>query len=94
MNLPLINNDNAGNSCYGWTINNLDCAPESLGFTVSKCANWINGFFGQPCALADAATGFHLILPVSFESLSLPVTASKFRFNNLGNRININESVD
>jgi hypothetical protein len=73
MNLPLINNDNVGNSYY-----------ESLGFTRIQCANWINGFFGQPCALADATTGFHLILPVSFESLSLPVTASKFRFNNLG----------
>lgn len=84
MNLPLINNDNAGNSYYGWTTNNLDWAPESLRFTATQCANWINGFFGQSCALANATTGFHLILPVSFESLSLPVTASKFRFNNLG----------
>jgi hypothetical protein len=84
MNLPLINNDNVGNSYYGWTTNNLDWAPESLGFTPIQCANWINGFFGQTCALANATTGFHLILPVSFESLSLPVTASKFRFNNLG----------
>jgi hypothetical protein len=84
MNLPLINNDNVGNSYYGWTTNNLDWAPESLGFTPIQCANWINGFFGQTCALADTTTGFHLILPVSFESLSLPVTASKFRFNNLG----------
>jgi hypothetical protein len=73
MNLPLINNDNVGNSYY-----------ESSEFTSTQCANWINGFFGQTCALADATTGFHLILPVSFESLSLPVTASKFRFNNLG----------
>jgi hypothetical protein len=85
MNLPLINNDNVGNSYYGWAINNLDYAPESSGFTPIQCANWINGFFGQPfCALADTTTGFHLILPVSFESLSLPVTASKFRFNSLG----------
>jgi hypothetical protein len=84
MTIPLINNDNVGNSYYGWTTNNLDWAPESLGFTRIQCANWINGFFGQPCALADATTGFHLILPVSFESLSLPVTASKFRFNSLG----------
>jgi hypothetical protein len=84
MTIPLINNDNVGNSYYGWTTNNLDWSPESLGFTRIQCANWINGFFGQPCALADATTGFHLILPVSFESLSLPVTASKFRFNNLG----------
>jgi hypothetical protein len=73
MNLPLINNDNVGNSYY-----------ESSEFTSTQCANWINGFFGQTCALANATTGFHLILPVSFESLSLPVTASKFRFNNLG----------
>jgi len=73
MNLPLINNDNVGNSYY-----------ESSEFTSTQCANWINGFFGQTCALANATTGFHLILPVSFESLSLPVTASKFRFNSLG----------
>jgi hypothetical protein len=83
MNLPLINNDNAGNSYYGWTTNNLDWAPGSLGFTTAQCANWINGFFGQTCAFADSDK-FNLILPVSFESLSLPATASKFRFNRLG----------
>jgi hypothetical protein len=83
MNLPLINNDNAGNSYYGWTTNNLDWAPESQGFTSTQCANWINGFFGQTCAFASSTT-FNLILPVSFESLSLPATASKFRFNRLG----------
>ena len=83
MNLPLINNDNAGNSYYGWTTNNLDWAPESLGFTNTQCADWINGFFGQTCAFANSTT-FNLILPVSFESLSLPATASKFRFNRLG----------
>jgi hypothetical protein len=83
MNLPLINNDNVGNSYYGWAINNLDWSPESLEFTASKCANWINGFFGQTCAFANPTT-FNLILPVSFESLSLPATASKFRFNRLG----------
>jgi hypothetical protein len=83
MNLPLINNDNAGNSYYGWTTNNLDWAPESLGFTNTQCADWINGFFGQTCAFANSTT-FNLILPVSFESLSLPATASKFRFNSLG----------
>ena len=83
MNLPLINNDNAGNSYYGWTTNNLDWAPESQGFTSTQCANWINGFFGQTCAFANSTT-FNLILPVSFESLSLPATASKFRFNRLG----------
>jgi len=83
MNLPLINNDNAGNSYYGWTTNNLDWAPESRGFTSTQCANWINGFFGQTCAFANSTT-FNLILPVSFESLSLPATASKFRFNRLG----------
>jgi hypothetical protein len=83
MNLPLINNDNVGNSYYGWAGNNLDWAPESLGFTATQCANWINGFFGQSCAFANS-TAFNLILPVSFESLSLPATASKFRFNSLG----------
>jgi hypothetical protein len=83
MNLPLINNDNAGNSYYGWTTNNIDRSPESLGFTATQCANWINGFFGQTCAFADSDK-FNLILPVSFESLSLPVTASKFRFNRSG----------
>jgi hypothetical protein len=83
MTIPLINNDNVGNSYYGWVGNNLDWDPESLGFTATQCANWINGFFGQSCAFADS-TRFNLILPVSFESLSLPVTASKFRFNNLG----------
>jgi hypothetical protein len=83
MTIPLINNDNVGNSYYGWVGNNLDWDPESLGFTATQCANWINGFFGQSCAFADS-TRFNLILPVSFESLSLPVTASKFRFNSLG----------
>jgi hypothetical protein len=83
MTIPLINNDNVGNSYYGWTTNNLDWAPESLGFTSTQCANWINNFFGQTCAFANSTT-FNLILPVSFESLSLPVTASKFRFNSLG----------
>jgi hypothetical protein len=83
MTIPLINNDNVGNSYYGWTTNNLDWSPESLGFTSTQCANWINNFFGQTCAFADS-TRFNLILPVSFESLSLPATASKFRFNSLG----------
>jgi hypothetical protein len=83
MNLPLINNDNVGNSYYGWASNNLDFAPESLGFTATQCADWINVFFGQSCAFANSTT-FNLILPVSFESLSLPATASKFRFNRLG----------
>jgi hypothetical protein len=54
-----------------------------LGFTNTQCANWINGFFGQTCAFANSTT-FNLILPVSFESLSLPATASKFRFNSSG----------
>jgi hypothetical protein len=83
MNLPLINTDNSGNSYYGWQTNNLDYSPDSVGFTVAQCANWINGFFGQTCAFANS-TKFNLILPVSFESLSLPATASKFRFNQLG----------
>jgi len=58
MNLPLINNDNVGNSYYGWTINNLDYAPESSGFTATQCANWINGFFGQSCAFDINNSGF------------------------------------
>ena len=83
MNLPLINNDNVGNSYYGWRTDNLIYAIESVGFTATQCANWINGFFGQTCAFADS-TKFNLILPVNFESLSLPATATKFRFNALG----------
>lgn len=83
MNLPLINTDNVGNSYYNWASNNLDYASESIGFTADQCVNWINGFFGQICAFANSTT-FNLILPVSFESLSLPATASKFRFNKLG----------
>jgi hypothetical protein len=83
MTIPLINNDNVGNSYYGWASNNLDFAPESLGFTATQCADWINVFFGQSCAFANSTT-FNLILPVSFESLSLPATASKFRFHRLG----------
>lgn len=89
MNLPLINNDSASNSYYGWAANNLEYSPESIGFTVTQCVDWINGFFGQPCAFTNFDTflnqrNFSLILPVSFESLSLPATASKFRFNRLG----------
>jgi hypothetical protein len=80
MNLPLINNDNANNSFFGYHTNNLIYAPDSIGFTSVQCANWINGFFGQTCAFADS-TRFNLILPVNFESLSLPATATKFRFN-------------
>lgn len=83
MNLPLINNDNVGNSYYGWRTNNVLYAPDSVGLTTAKLATWINNFFGQTCAFADS-TRFNLILPVSFESLSLPATASKFRFDTLG----------
>ena len=89
MNLPLINTDNVGNSYYGWAINNLSYSPESWGFTAEQCVNWINGFFGQTCASTSINNfsnqrNFSLILPVSFESLNLPATAGKFRFNQLG----------
>lgn len=78
MNLPLINNDNAGNSYYGWRANNLVYAPDSVGFTADKWQSWINGFFGQTCVDDQ----FRLILPASFETLSLPVSSSRWRFNN------------
>ena len=78
MNLPLINNDNSGNSYYGWRTNNFVYAPDSVGFTADKWQSWINGFFGQTCVDDQ----FRLILPASFESLSLPVSSSRWRFNN------------
>lgn len=77
MNLPLINNDNAGNSYYGWRTNNLVYAPDSLGFTADQWQNWINGFFGQTCV----DSSFRLILPVPFETLSLPVASNRWRFS-------------
>ena len=86
MNLPLINTDNVGNSYYGWKANNLIYAPDSVGLTNTQCANWINGFFGQTCAIENNINyfGLSLILPNSFETLSLPVTSSNYRFNNGG----------
>lgn len=81
MNLPLINTDNVGNSYYGWRTNNLIYAPDAAGFTVTQCANWINGFFGQTCAINNQG-GLQIILPTSFESLTLPVTTTKARFFN------------
>ena len=78
MNLPLINNDTVGNSYYGWRANNLAYAPDSVGFTADKWQSWINGFFGQTCVDDQ----FRLILPASFETLSLPVSSSRWRFNN------------
>ena len=76
MNLPLINNDNAGNSYYGWRSNNFVYAPDSVGFTADKWQNWINGFFGQTCI----DSSFRLILPAPFETLSLPVAPNRWRF--------------
>ena len=82
MNLPLINNDNVGNSYYGWRTDNFTYAPDSVGFTPTQCAGWINGFFGQTCAFVNATqTQFSLILPSGFESLTLPASESKYRFN-------------
>lgn len=78
MNLPLVNNDTAGNSYYGWRANNLAYSPDSVGFTADKWQSWINGFFGQTCVDDQ----FRLILPASFETLSLPVSSSRWRFNN------------
>ena len=95
MNLPLINNDNVGNSYYGFRTNNLIYAPDSVGLTNTQCANWINGFFGgQTCAIEDNANfyGLSLILPNSFETLSLPVISSKYRFNNTGINSNNNSN--
>lgn len=77
MNLPLINNDNVGNSYYGWRTNNYIYAPDSLGFTANNWQNWINGFFGQTCV----DSSFRLILPVAFETLSLPVASNRWRFS-------------
>ena len=77
MNLPLINNDNVGNSYYGWRTNNYIYAPDSLGFTADNWQNWINGFFGQTCV----DSSFRLILPVPFETLSLPVASNRWRFS-------------
>lgn len=76
MNLPLINNDNVGNSYYGWRTNNYVYAPDSIGFTAGKWQNWINGFFGQTCV----DSSFRLILPAPFETLSLPVASNRWRF--------------
>ena len=86
MNLPLINNDNVGNSYYGFRTNNLIYAPDSVGLTNTQCVNWINGFFEETCAIEDNTNylGLSLILPNSFETLSLPVTSSNYRFNNGG----------
>lgn len=78
MNLPLINNDNVGNSYYGWRTNNFVYAPDSIGFTADKWQNWINGFFGQTCV----DSSFRLILPAPFETLSLPVASNRWRFSN------------
>ena len=76
MNLPLINNDNVGNSYYGWRTNDYVYAPDSVGFTADKWQNWINGFFGQTCVDSN----FNLILPAPFETLSLPVASNRWRF--------------
>ena len=77
MNLPLINNDNVGNSFYGYREPNLIYAPDSVGFTADKWQSWINGFFGQTCVDDQ----FRLILPAPFETLSLPVSSSNWRFS-------------
>ena len=80
MNLPLINNDNVGNSYYGWRTNNLLYAPDSLALTTAKLATWINNFFGQTCAVSVNSSRLDVIFPTSFESLTLPATGSKYRF--------------
>lgn len=77
MNLPLINNDNVGNSYFGYRTNNLIYAPDSVGFTADKWQSWINGFFEQTCVDDQ----FQLILPAPFETLSSPVSSSKWRFS-------------
>lgn len=94
MNLPLINTDNVGNSYYGWRTNNLIYAPDSAVMTNTQCVNWINNFFGQTCAIEDIRNvfGLYLILPNSFETLSLPVTSSNYRFSNNGINSNNNSN--
>lgn len=97
MNLPLINNDNAGNSYFGGRANNFVYAPDSAGVTTQQFTDWINGFFGQTCAIRLSTDNINLILPISFESLSLPVSVSKARFQNNGNTIcsaNTNSNLD
>ena len=83
MNLPLINNDNVGNSYYGWRTNNFLYAPDSVGFTAQQCVNWINGFFQQTCAVLRTPYEFSLILPVPFETLTLPTSNENYRFRSL-----------
>ncbi|WP_447914379.1 hypothetical protein [Microcystis aeruginosa] len=80
----MINTDNIGNSYYGWRTNNLSYAPESVGFTATQCANWINDFFEQTCAIVVPVSGqqdIRLILPNSFETMTRPVLSSKYRFS-------------
>lgn len=84
MNLPLINNDNAGNSYFGWRSNTLIYAPDSAGVLASQLVNWINGFFGETCAIVNVQSSFNIIFPASFETLSRPATEGKYRFSNFG----------
>lgn len=82
MNLPLINNDNVGNSYYGWRTNNLIFATDSKFVTLTQIANWVNQFFGQTClAIGPSSDPFNLILPTNFETLTLPATPTNRRFN-------------
>lgn len=81
MNLPLINNDNVGNSYYGWRTNNLLYAPDSVALTTAKLATWINNFFGQTCAFTNNVFVLNVTFPTSFESLTLPATSSNYRFD-------------
>lgn len=84
MTTPLINNDIVGNSYYGWRANNLTYSPDSVGFTAIQCANWINNFFGETCAIVVPVSGqsnILLILPTSFETMTRPVLSSKYRFS-------------
>lgn len=84
MNLPLINNDNVGNSYFGWRSNTLIYAPDSVGVFASQLVNWINGFFGETCAFVNFQGSFNIIFPASFETLSRPASEGKYRFGNFG----------
>lgn len=83
MNLPL-NNDNVGNSYFGWRSNTLIYAPDSVEVFASQLVNWINGFFGETCAFVNFQGSFNIIFPVSFETLSRPASEGKYRFGNFG----------
>jgi hypothetical protein len=83
----LTNQDNKNNFYFGYRTNNFAYAPGSEGVTSQQLTDWINDAFGQTCAIRLNDDQINLILPVAFESLSLPVTVSKTRFQKNGDTI-------